>query len=347
MSLLKPLPDPIFSKVVNHRGAQIRKARVEDNLPAHVKFVVHPENTLAAFEEAFKSGHDIELDVNTNGADFFQRNGKKVEHEGKAIPFLPIFHDDELGAITGVGNPFKAPEGVRPHQYLRDLQTEAIQNATFDTEGLFDRTLHRIGKPEEVSLKNPKGIVYLDKSEKASHIPTLDEVFTLLKKYPDRHAFVELKTITLGEEENFKGMDQKTLHLIKAFNIEKQVTVISFNRSILEKVNTLAKEMGLNHLKTGYDIHHSSYLNELKSTQETLSWAKRHVSSIMPWYREISKEFVDSAHKLGLKVFPYPRIETREEEKKEIARVFDMGVDGVICNIPSDAEEIVQQHKSR
>jgi glycerophosphoryl diester phosphodiesterase len=352
MSTLKPLSEP-FTRVITHRGAQIRKARTEDGFPDHVKFVIHPENTMASFEESLNRGHDIELDVNTNGADSFKRDGKVVEHDGKPIPFLPIFHDDHLGTVpamghlNGKGNPFKASNVLQSSQWLRYLPTKVIQNAKLDVEGFAERILYKVGNSEETNPNNPKKIAVLDTSEKASHIPTLDEVFTLLKQYPKRKAFVELKTLTLGKDEDFKGLAEKVVNLIQRMGVEKQVTVLGFNRYILEEVNAHAKQKGLKHLQLAYDIEPDSYLNAPRTLPETLEWAKKYVHTVLPWYKEVTKEFVDSAHKLGLKVVPYPWPEGREEERKEIKRAFENGVDAVVCNTPSDAEEILNHYKKK
>jgi glycerophosphoryl diester phosphodiesterase len=339
--------------VITHRGAQIRKARPEDGFPDHVKFVIHPENTMAAFEESLNRGHDIELDVNTNGADSFKRDGKIVEHGGKPIPFLPIFHDDQLGTapamghLNGKGNPFKASNVIQSNQWLRYLPTKVIQNAKLDVEGFAERMLYKVGNAEETNPNNPKKIAVLDTSERASHIPTLDEAFTLLKQHPERKAFVELKTLTIGNDEDFKGLAEKVVSLIQRMGVEKQVTVLGFNRYILEEASAHAKQKGLKHLKLGYDVEPDSYLNAPRTLPETLGWARKHVHVVLPWYREVTKEFVDSAHQLGLKVIPYPWPETRGQEKIEIKRAFENGVDAVVSNIPSDAEEILGKQNKR
>jgi len=321
--------------IIAHRGAQICKAMPGDKVPDTAEFIVYPENTLAAFKAALEKGHDIELDVNTNGALSFQRNKQTVMNQGRPLPFLPVYHDDQLG------NPFRPQENVHDTMVLRNSSTDTILNARFWKEGLITRVIEkRLGTKEQFRPETPRSRVLLNDTAEATRIPTLDEVFTLLKQYPHRHAYVEIKTLTHGDEENTKGLEKKLLEMMEEFNVTPQVTIISFNRYVLERVKNMAEQLKLNAVTTAWDIEPDSYLKKKGSMEELLSWAANHVNAILPTHGEVTPHLLDAAHKRGLLVMSWTDNETRTQEINALQRLRKMGIDGVITNIPSDAEEV-------
>lgn len=337
--------------IIDHRGAQITLADEKDqpNKPkSPVRFVINPENTLAAIETSFKMGHDVEMDVHSNGQDSFQRNGKTVEYQGQKIPFLPAYHDNELGdPRKRSGNPFYPSDASLHGKNLRDLPTEAIQTAKFDLNAFAQRVIFpRLGIESKFQPNGPNSPVKVNISEQASRIPTLDEVFTLLKKYPDNHVYVEIKTITQGAEEEMKGVEEKLVRLIKLFDIQKQVSIISFNRFALERARQQAEKQNVRGLTFAYDVEPYSYLVTEGSRQETLSWASRHVHALLPTYAETDAQLIRDAHQLGLKVIPWVHHEDRLGEREVIPRMMKLGVNGVITNVPSDADQVLKQQKS-
>ncbi|HEY9688221.1 MAG TPA: glycerophosphodiester phosphodiesterase family protein [Coleofasciculaceae cyanobacterium] len=325
------------SFIVDHRGAQIRHARPEDQLPAHKKFVIHPENTLASIEESMRQGRALELDVNANG-EVYTRNGK-------TYPYLPVCHDDHIGRPFKLLNP-------KPETRLRYLSTEDIQTAKFDRESaiktIFGKRLPGIYHPDHEASMD-----FLDESPAATRIPALDEVFELLQQYPKSHVYVELKTLTQGHQEDSKDMEKNVVQLVKDFGVEDQVTIISFNPFSLKKVKQLAKKMGLKELTTAWDIEPNVYLKDAskpfsdikRGLQQMLGWAKQiQVDALLPSYEETRLELVDAAHQVGLKVFPWVYHDDREGEITRIPALKAMGVDGVITNVPDDAAKILSQN---
>jgi glycerophosphoryl diester phosphodiesterase len=336
--------------VIDHRGAQIMLAgdgnnngNEKDRKYGPAKFLINPENTLAAIEASFKMGHDAELDIHSNGEDSFQRQGKTVEHQGQTVPFLPLYHDNELGDPRKIsGNPFHTVDPALHGQRLRDLPTAAIQTAKLDLKALIERVIApRLGTDKGFQPGTPDSFVNVNTSEQATRIPTLDEVFTLLKKYPDNHLYVEIKTVTQGAEEKMKGVEEKLVRLIKLFGVQHQVTVISFNRFALERAREEAKKLGQQALTFAYDVEPESYLVTEGSRQETLSWASRHVQALLPAYEDTDASLIRDAHKLGLKVIPWVYREDRLRERQMIPKMMADGADGIITNVPSDADQVL------
>jgi glycerophosphoryl diester phosphodiesterase len=323
--------------VIAHRGSQIRDVRDKDQLPAHKQFVVHPENTLAAIEEAMAHVGALELDVNANG-ETYVRNG--VEY-----PYLPVYHDDRIG------RPFK-PVNPKPKNQLRYLEKEDIQTAQFHRDEVINKfIIPRLGKAAHPDL--PDSPVHLDESPDATRIPTLDEVFERLIKHPDAHLYVELKTLTL-EQEDTKKMEESVIDLIKRFGVQEQVTVISFNPFALAKTRQLAEAQDLTKLTTAWDVPFNDYLKKgwfgktypgLKRLLKRAGDIK--VNALLPAYTETSRTLVKAAHAAGLKVCPWVFMENRDAEMQKIPELRDMGVDGVITNVPDDAKKLLAEKSAR
>jgi glycerophosphoryl diester phosphodiesterase len=319
--------------VIAHRGSQIREVRPEDHLSAHKQFVVHPENTLAAIEEAMIHVGALELDVNANG-ETYVRNGV-------AYPYLPVYHDDRIG------RPFK-PAHPKSENRLRFLPKEDTQTAQFHRDEVINKfIIPRLGKAAHPDL--PDSPVHLDESPDATRVPTLDEVFERLKKHPNAHIYVELKTLTL-EQEDTKRMEESVIDLIKRFGVQEQVTVISFNPFALAKTRQLAEAQDLTKLTTAWDVPVNDYLKKGwfgKTYPGIKRLLKRaadiQVNALLPAYTETSRALVKAAHAAGLKVCPWVFMENRDAEIRKIPELRDMGVDGVITNIPDDAKKLLAE----
>ncbi len=67
-----------------------------------------------------------------------------------------------------------------------------------------------------------------------------------------------------------------------------------------------------------------------KNHGEALEYAENNQSySINPYHQLLSGEYVDEAHSIGIKVYPWT-----PNKASEIKRVIKLGVDGVISDYP-------------
>lgn len=141
-----------------------------------------PENTMAAFKQAYADGADaIELDI------LKTRDGRFV-----------VMHDDAVDRTTN------------GHGLVEDLTLEEIQ------------------KLDAGSWKSPKFA-----GEKA---PELGEVLDWAK---DKiHVLIEVKRETAA-----KSSGQELVDLIREKGLSEQVTVMSFNRPFVERVEKLAPDL--------------------------------------------------------------------------------------------------------
>ena len=142
-------------------------------------------------------------------------------------------------------------------------------------------------------------------------IPTLQEVLDLVDKKVQVN--IELKG------ENTAGSVAK---VIDEYINEKSWTnehflVSSFNHYELKEFNSLKNDIRIGALITGIPIGYCDYAEKVNA------------SSVNLCIEFINQKFVDDAHKRGLKVFVWT-----VNDKDDINRMRDLGVDGLFSNYP-------------
>jgi len=142
-------------------------------------------------------------------------------------------------------------------------------------------------------------------------IPTLEEVFDLVdKKVPIN---IELK----GEGTALPVARLMEQYIADKGWTEKHFLVSSFNHYELKKFKEFKPKIRIGALITGIPIGYSDYGVKLDAYSINLS------------LEFINQDFVDDAHSKGLKVFVYT-----VNDKDDIKRMKDMGVDGLFSNYP-------------
>ncbi|MFA6466811.1 MAG: glycerophosphodiester phosphodiesterase family protein [Patescibacteria group bacterium] len=170
-----------------------------------------------------------------------------------------------------------------------------------------DRTTNRQGYVMDKSFDELRSL----NAGQGEKIPTLDEVFDLVdKKIPIN---IELK----GE-----GTALPVARLIEQYISDKNWTeehflVSSFNHYELRKFQEFKPKIRIGALITGIPIGYSDYGVKLGAYSINLS------------LEFINQDFVEDAHSKGLKVFVYT-----VNDKDDIKRMRDMGVDGLFSNYP-------------
>lgn len=222
----------------------------------------------------------------------------------------------------------------------------------------------------DVGMLNPNTKYYYSHSEQKSipntHIPSLAQVFELAEKMQagkpqsDRVRFnIEIKTYppfpqyTIPREE----FVELVLKVIRRYRMEHRVFIQSFDWNSLKLVKKLAPNIPIVCL-TVSSFHLNGKPYNLQPYMPGASpWLagfdydnyQGHVSKLVkafggdivsPYYRDISKEDVAEAHKLGLKmvVWTVDRTDT-------MANLISWGVDGIITDRPDKLIEVVNSLK--
>ena len=147
-------------------------------------------------------------------------------------------------------------------------------------------------------------------------IPTLREVIQLVKG-----------RIKLNIEVKVSGSDpdiaQKVVNIIRSENIAKDCMVTSFEKPVIEKVKEIAPE-----LITGF-IFDEEYPPDIFEGNWEYVCCKRNI---------VDEEFVQKAKQKGKKIFVWT-----VNYPAEMKKLIDLGVDGIITDVPNLLKEILAQ----
>ncbi len=285
-----------------------------------------PENTLAAF------GHALSVGVSTLELDLaITRDGQVVvSHDSRVSPHLAR---DKAGRwLEGSSGPL-----------IYDLTYDELRD--FDVGG--------------INPLNPYWLLHGrgQQTSPGERIPALAQVFALARRLgADRVRFnIETKLDPTRPDETPDPYTfvRKVLDVVKAHGMRDRVLVQSFDWRTLTEIRRLDKDVatvaltaeqptwgpgglyrevgrpGCSPWLAGLDIDDfgGDYVRAAKAI---------HADVISPFYQELSPELIAGAHQLGMKVVPWT-----VNEPADIARLVDLGVDGLITDRPTAARKVL------
>ncbi len=181
-----------------------------------------------------------------------------------------------------------------------------------------NRTSNGNGKVKKLTLKQLKELDFgswFSKEFKNERICTLEEVFNYLKDYKGL-INVEIKKEWL----QFNSIEKKVAGLIAKFDLRDRTIVSSFSTLSLLKMKRIDKD-----IQTG--ILYSS------STKRLILFAEFFkMNAIHPWYQNVTRDVKRIAVKDNLIINTYT-----VDEPSEMKKLADIGVDGIITNVPDVA----------
>ena len=282
-----------------------------------------PENTLPAFATALSLGvSTLELDT-------------AITRDGVVV----VSHDARLNPdIT------RGPDG----RWLNP-PTRAVRELTLDDLGHYD--VGRIKPGSEYSYRYPD-----QKRMDGVRMPTLAQVFQLARSAgnADVRFNVEIKTSpekpadTLAPEAFAKAL----LATIEREGMGARVIVQSFDWRALKAVQALAPKIQTSYLSSQQRSLDNIAAGKAEGSAWTAGIQLSDHGSIpkmvkaaggaiwSPYFPELSAELLKEAHALGLKVIPWTA-----NEKEDMARLIDWGVDGLITDRPDFLREVMAEKK--
>ena len=281
-----------------------------------------PENTLSAVQRACELGLDaIELDVLLS-----------------ADNQIVVYHDYALKPeIT------RTPQGDwldRPGPTIKNLTLAQLK--TYDVGRLKPGTRYSRRYPEQQPADGER-------------IPTLGEVFSLIeaKCSPATQLWIEIKTnpekpdLTPAPE----TVANAVVQLLRQRKFAGRAQILSFDWRALAQVQKTAADIStvylslvgtsLNNIKpgqpgaspwmAGFDIDdfNGSIPRAVKAAGGRY-WA--------PYYRHLTHGLLNEAHELGIQVFVWT-----PDKPGDMARLIEMGIDGIITNRPDILRSIVNE----
>ena len=273
---------------------------------------VRPENTLSAFQYALDVGVDVlEMDLQVT----------KDNH-------LIVAHDQKVDQKI-----CKVPSSLR-----RSLRTS--RKSSKSTVGKNDivfrsLTLQQVKQLDCGSLRNkrfPK-----QKLRKGERIPTLDEVFKLVKGSPLKSAKkvrfnIEMKSIPILKDwaPAPKEFAKLVIENLKKNKMDKRSVLQSFDHRILQEVKEIDDSIPLVALT---EYNRVDYVAALKGVGASI---------LSPSFHWITKEDVAQVQEAGFRVIPWTANEEREWEY-----LVQVGVDGIITDYPKELIYWLQRKKLR
>lgn len=270
-----------------------------------------PENTLNAFANALAIGVDtLELDMG-------------VTKDGVVI----VSHDRRLSpdlARDANGN-YIPPPGI---PFVRMTLKEA---QSYDVGQIWPDSDYAKGFPDQ-------------KPVPGARIPTLSQVFALVRRSGNAHVRLNIETKLSPDEPDEAPAPERfvaiVLDLLRKEGFTDRVTIQSFDWRTLRLVQEqapsiptayLTKQSGVfsnvftdkpSHWTAGFDpMRYGGSLPQAIKAAGGAIWS--------PFYRDVTPALVQEAHGLGLKVLPWT-----VDDGETMAELIDMGADGIISDRP-------------
>lgn len=194
-------------------------------------------------------------------------------------------------------------------------------------------------------------------------IPTLEELMQLIQSYGDKNIVLNIETksypdpASAGYKNNAdpKKFVEVFNNIVKKYNMEDRVVLQSFDWQTLIEMKKLNPNISTSALwqeqpswgrdsesLRRYEKKKSPWLGglDIKDYQGNPVKAAHAIGAdiISPYYTEISKQDVDEAHSLGMKVVPWT-----VNNEKDMTMLLDMGVDGIISDKPWLLKQVLEK----
>ena len=194
-------------------------------------------------------------------------------------------------------------------------------------------------------------------------IPTLEELMQLIQSYGDKNIVLNIETksypdpASAGYKNNAdpKKFVEVFNNIVKKYDMEDRVVLQSFDWQTLIEMKKLNPNISTSALwqeqpswgrdsesLRRYEKKKSPWLGglDIKDYQGNPVKAAHAIGAdiISPYYTEISKQDVDEAHSLGMKVVPWT-----VNNEKDMTMLLDMGVDGIISDKPWLLKQVLEK----
>lgn len=206
-------------------------------------------------------------------------------------------------------------------QFTKDRQLVVIHDETID------RVSDGHGRVVDYTLEELKQFTF-NKTHPAyqnCRIPTLEEVLTLMKP-TGMTVNIELKTGV-----NFyDGIEDSVLRLVDGLKMQEQVIYSSFNHYSVRKVKELCPDAHVGFLYADGTLHMAEYARENQAEALHPSVNNTQYTDLIPDCKEMG---------IALHVWTV-------NDKNDMERMAELGVDAIITNYPDVAYEVVKGKKA-
>lgn len=297
------------------------------------------------------------------------RGGRDVRPENTLYSYAYAI---ELGATSIECDMRLTKDGqiVMSHNPILNSDITRDENGNYIENNKYDIRLMTVDelKKFDVGVMDPNCGEYYDLHGKTqftydAKIPTLEELMQLIQSYGDKNIVsnIETKSYPDPASAGYKNnADPKKFveifnNIVKKYDMEDRVVLQSFDWQTLIEMKKLNPNISTSALwqeqpswgrdsesLRRYEKKKSSWLGglDIKDYQGNPVKAAHAIGAdiISPYYTEISKQDVDEAHSLGMKVVPWT-----VNNEKDMNMLLDMGVDGVISDKPWLLKQVLEK----
>ena len=297
------------------------------------------------------------------------RGGRDVRPENTLYSYAYAI---ELGATSIECDMQLTKDGqiVMSHNPILNSDITRDENGNYIENNKYDIRLMTVDelKKFDVGVMDPNCGEYYDLHGKTqftydAKIPTLEELMQLIQSYGDKNIVLNIETksypdpISAGYKNNAdpKKFVEVFNNIVKKYDMEDRVVLQSFDWQTLIEMKKLNPNISTSALwqeqpswgrdsesLRRYEKKKSPWLGglDIKDYQGNPIKAAHAIGAdiISPYYTEISKQDVDEAHSLGMKVVPWT-----VNNEKDMNMLLDMGVDGIISDKPWLLKQVLEK----
>ena len=297
------------------------------------------------------------------------RGGRDVRPENTLYSYAYAM---ELGATSIECDMQLTKDGqiVMSHNPILNSDITRDENGNYIENNKYDIRLMTVDelKKFDVGVMDPNCGEYYDLHGKTqftydAKIPTLEELMQLIQSYGDKNIVLNIETksypdpASAGYKNNAdpKKFVEVFNNIVKKYDMEDRVVLQSFDWQTLIEMKKLNPNISTSALwqeqpswgrdsesLRRYEKKKSPWLGglDIKDYQGNPVKAAHAIGAdiISPYYTEISKQDVDEAHSLGMKVVPWT-----VNNEKDMNMLLDMGVDGIISDKPWLLKQVLEK----
>lgn len=297
------------------------------------------------------------------------RGGRDVRPENTLYSYAYAI---ELGATSIECDMQLTKDGqiVMSHNPILNSDITRDENGNYIENNKYDIRLMTVDelKKFDVGVMDPNCGEYYDLHGKTqftydAKIPTLEELMQLIQSYGDKNIVLNIETKSYPDPASAgykNNVDPKKFvevfnNIVKKYDMEDRVVLQSFDWQTLIEMKKLNPNISTSALwqeqpswgrdsesLRRYEKKKSPWLGglDIKDYQGNPVKAAHAIGAdiISPYYTEISKQDVDEAHSLGMKVVPWT-----VNNEKDMNMLLDMGVDGIISDKPWLLKQVLEK----
>lgn len=297
------------------------------------------------------------------------RGGRDIRPENTLYSYAYAI---ELGATSIECDMQLTKDGqiVMSHNPILNSYITRDENGNYIENNKYDIRLMTVDelKKFDVGVMDPNCGEYYDLHGKTqftydAKIPTLEELMQLIQSYGDKNIVLNIETksypdpASAGYKNNAdpKKFVEVFNNIVKKYDMEDRVVLQSFDWQTLIEMKKLNPNISTSALwqeqpswgrdsesLRRYEKKKSPWLGglDIKDYQGNPVKAAHAIGAdiISPYYTEISKQDVDEAHSLGMKVVPWT-----VNNEKDMNMLLDMGVDGIISDKPWLLKQVLEK----